>query len=439
MARVLNQEMLLPYFLSKDSVIEELKSNVEQKIQNNQIPLRFASVATGTEGFFCEVESIEALSGLENELLSIFDFRERFKSRTNEMNVVLMVPTGIDCVQGGHAGDATPIAKIMGSVCDNLIIHPNVVNASDINEQPHNTLYVEGSLICRLMMGTIGLKKTYKNRIVVVTEKREDNWLVDQVVNTASAARAVIGVNCPKVIVLEDVLDVRTVYSPSGRASGNIDKIEKLIDVLKDERDNYDAIALATKITPHMDSIALHQNYFKGMGANPWGGAEAALTHAISSILNVPSAHAPTMSDLNLRVESYGQVDPRKAAEVISMTYLTCVLKGLNNCPQITTVSDGNYEPSEVHAEDIDFLVVPDNCIGLPVIAALAQGIKVIAVSSNKSLMKNDMSLLPWDQGQLIFVDSYFEAAGVIAAEKTGVDYNSIERPISNTKVQYVR
>lgn len=438
MARVLNQEMLLPYFSGRDSIIEELKNNVEQKLKNSQTPLRFASVATGTEGFFCEVESIEASSSISSDLLSIFDFRKRIRNRTNEMNVVLMVPTGIDCVQGGHAGDATPISKVMGSVCDNLIIHPNVVNASDINEQPHNALYVEGSLICRLMMGTIGLKKVHKNRVIVVTEKREDNWLVDQVVNTASAARAVIGLNCPKVIVLDEVLDVKTVYSPSGRASGSISNIDKLVEILKSESINYDAIALATKITPHMDSISLHQNYFKGESANPWGGAEAALTHAISSILNVPSAHAPTMSDLNLRVESYGQVDPRKAAEVISMTYLTCVLKGLHNCPQVTTVSNGAYEPSELHAEDVDFLVVPDNCIGLPVIAALAQGIKVIAVRSNSSLMKNDISLLPWNQGQLISVSSYFEAAGVIASEKTGVDSSSTERPISNTEVQYI-
>ena len=36
MARVLNQEMLLPYFSGRDSIIEELKNNVEQKLKNSQ-------------------------------------------------------------------------------------------------------------------------------------------------------------------------------------------------------------------------------------------------------------------------------------------------------------------------------------------------------------------------------------------------------------------
>ena len=47
------------------------------------------------------------------------------------MNVVMIIPTGIGCEIGGHAGDATPAAKLLASVCDKLIIHPNVVNASD--------------------------------------------------------------------------------------------------------------------------------------------------------------------------------------------------------------------------------------------------------------------------------------------------------------------
>ena len=40
---------------------------------------------------------------------------------------------------------------------DTLITHPNVVNGADINEMSENTLYVEGSVITRLLMGTAGL------------------------------------------------------------------------------------------------------------------------------------------------------------------------------------------------------------------------------------------------------------------------------------------
>jgi len=41
------------------------------------------------------------------------------------MNVVFIVPTGIGAEIGGHAGDATPSAKLIASLCDRLFIHPN--------------------------------------------------------------------------------------------------------------------------------------------------------------------------------------------------------------------------------------------------------------------------------------------------------------------------
>ena len=51
-----------------------------------------------------------------------------------------------------------PSAQLLASVCDTLITHPNVVNASDINEMPANSLYVEGGALCRMLMGTAGLQ-----------------------------------------------------------------------------------------------------------------------------------------------------------------------------------------------------------------------------------------------------------------------------------------
>ncbi len=77
------------------------------------------------------------------------------------MNVALIVPTGIGCEIGGHAGDANPVAKLIGKCCDKLITHPNVVNASDINEMPENTLYVEGSILNRFLRGELYLQETY--------------------------------------------------------------------------------------------------------------------------------------------------------------------------------------------------------------------------------------------------------------------------------------
>ena len=67
------------------------------------------------------------------------------------MIVVLIVPTGLGAEIGGHAGDANPVAKLLGACCDKLITHPNVVNGSDINEMPENALYVEGSILDRFL------------------------------------------------------------------------------------------------------------------------------------------------------------------------------------------------------------------------------------------------------------------------------------------------
>jgi hypothetical protein len=179
-----------------------------------------------------------------------------------------------------------------------------------------------------------------------------------------------------------------------------------------------------------MDSVALHHAYFEGGGANPWGGVEAVLTHTISAIFDVPSAHAPTMSNPALRTESWGIVEPRKAAEVISTTYLFCVLKGLHQAPRVVTEVGGGYDPSLLAAEDISALVIPDGCVGLPTLAALEQGIPVIAVRNNTNLMRNDLAALPFAPGQLMFAENYYEAAGMLSALRMGVAPATLARPM---------
>ena len=181
--------------------------------------------------------------------------------------------------------------------------------------------------------------------------------------------------------------------------TGRVERLGHLLDVLREKRGTYDAVALATRITPHIDTVELHRSYFGQGGPNPWGGVEAILTHLVSTVLDVPSAHAPTMSSEALRTESWGVVEPRKAAEVISTTYLFCVLKGLNKAPQVVLSPTGVYDPSILTAEDVSALVIPDGCVGLPTLAAVEQGIPVIAVRNNTNLMRNDLRALPFRAG----------------------------------------
>ena len=50
-------------------------------------------------------------------------------AQSDEMNVVMIVPTGIGCEIGGHCGDGNAPARLLGACCENLVLHPNVVNA----------------------------------------------------------------------------------------------------------------------------------------------------------------------------------------------------------------------------------------------------------------------------------------------------------------------
>jgi len=68
-------------------------------------------------------------------------------------------------------------------------------------------------------------------------------------------------------------------------------------------------------------------------------------------------------------------------------------------------------------------------------LAALEQGIPVIAVKDNTNVMENDLTVLPWATNQLHIVENYFEAVGVMAALKSGISTNSLQRPFPNTKV----
>ena len=108
------------------------------------------------------------------------------------------------------------------------------------------------------------------------------------------------------------------------------------------------------------------------------------------------------------------------AAEAVSMTFLQSVLKGLQRSPRIVTDREAMREAHVLTARDVSCLVLPQGCLGLPTLAALEQGIPVIEVEENANLMRNDLSALPWRQGQHHRVANYWEAAGVMAALKAG-------------------
>ena len=144
------------------------------------------------------------------------------------MNVVMIIPTGIGCVIGGHAGDATPAARLLGACCDKLILHPNVVNASDINEMPENALYVEGSILDRFLENKIELQEVRQNKILVVTNSPIHN----ETINAVSAARVTLGIDA-EIVILEKPLIMLGMIE-DGIATGIVNNFTDLIEQVQD-------------------------------------------------------------------------------------------------------------------------------------------------------------------------------------------------------------
>jgi hypothetical protein len=430
------QKICIPISLGHQNMFKHIQTAFERRLENGAIVVRFAITGMGETHYECEFGMLEGLAlPTSEEPESIFRFNRRKIERTNAFNAVFLVPTGIGAAIGGHAGDATPVARVLAEACDRLITHPNVVNASDLNEMPENALYVEGSTITRLMMGTAALQPVRTNRVLVVMDDHEIEMFANDTVNAVSAARATYGFECSKIIKLDPPLCMTAGFMESGRAAGEINGLERVLAVLDENIGTFDAVAIASVIDLDDET---HEEYFHqdGKMINPWGGVEAMLTHALSMLYEVPAAHSPMLESHKVANLDLGLVEPRLAAEAVSLTFVQCMLKGLHRSPRIVTDTDSMREPGILNSADISCLVIPDRCIGLPTLAALEQNIPVIAIRENGNLMQNDLQELPWGPNQLYVVENYWEAVGVMTALKAGIAPYSMRRPLIATKVE---
>jgi hypothetical protein len=347
-----------------------------------------------------------------------------------EFNVCMTIPTGIGCEIGGHAGDAGPVARLLAATCDHLILHPNVVNASDINEMPPNALYVEGSTIDRWLNSEIELRPVRSNSIMVVVEDHEDQSITDLVIDSANAARATWGARISKVVCMASPPELKAFYDKDGIATAALENTGPLADLMNKERGNYDAVAIATIVDLPMD---YHRKYFAGeLPVNPWGGAEAVLTRWMSKEFNVPCAHAPMLEKWEAWEFHTDHVDPRMAAEAISCGFIHCVLKGLATAPRMTW----SFTDEVIKRRDT-VLVVPRNANGPAVKAANRHHLlNVIEVMGNRNLKKDDLTAYQWRQGKFHQVWNYFEAAGLILALREGIDPHACTRPLLPVTVE---
>lgn len=401
---------------------------LKRQLPDRSRPLRFVVTQTRAGMYRCELDVMVPEKG-DDPLPareSIFDFRKRTHEDTEKFTAVLLIPTGIGAEIGGHCGDGNTVARLVAGACDVLITHPNVVNASDLNEMRENTLYVEGSIITRMLSGHVGLQPVRSNRVLMLMDKHDEKFFNDEVVNAVSSARVTLGIDCDVREMAEPVESISR-YTSSGRATGEIRALERLFCAIQPYQNIYDAIALSTfiKVPEHF-----HAKYFSSKDmVNPWGGIEAMLTHSIGEMFNVPCAHSPMMTSSAVLNLTLGIVDPRKAPETSSTTYLHCILKGLQRSPRIVSPAGG------IALEQVSCVIIPDGCIGLPTLACLENDIPLIAVRENKNRMRNNLQKLPFKPGKLFIVDNYLEAVGIMTALKAGVTPSSVRRPISRTKI----
>ena len=434
--RLIERQISIPAAPDHRNMIAQIKKAVKFRLEEGAVPVRFAITNMDETHYQCEFGMLDGVDAQTADgLASIFQFQRRKIERTEKFNAVFLVPTGIGSEIGGHAGDATPAARVLAEACDRLITHPNVVNASDLNEMPENALYVEGSTITRMMMGTAALQRVRSNRVLVIIDDHEIEMFANDTLNAVSAARATYGLDCPKVVKLDPPLRMTAEFMKSGRAAGEVEGLDRIRAVLDENQGTYDAVAIASVIECDDD---YHEEYFhcEGQMINPWGGVEAMLTHTVSMLYEIPAAHSPMLESHKVADFDLGIVDPRLAAEAVSLTFVQCMLKGLQRSPRIVTDPDAMREAGMLTAADISCLIIPDKCVGLPTLAALEQGITVIAVRENTNLMENNLALLPWAEGQLHVVDNYWEAVGVMAAIKAGITPNSLRRPLGATRVE---
>ena len=153
-------EIQFPVDVTKGRILEQVAHGVRRHMADDDEPIRVVISESTKNQYKCEVATFSwSPRKLDQPVTNpVLAFKKRNIENTKTFNAVLLVPTGIGAEIGGHAGDATPVATLMSSLCDTLITHPNVLNGSDLIDIRDNTLYVEGSAVCRLLMGTIGLQ-----------------------------------------------------------------------------------------------------------------------------------------------------------------------------------------------------------------------------------------------------------------------------------------
>ncbi len=408
---------------SRISAIADLPEILEDSVEHTA--LRW-NISHATD----EAITIEATT-YDGELAPLEEYASTYHYPGKHV-VVSVIPTGIGCEVGGYAGDAAPITNLLASATDYLITNPNAVNASNFISIDKNVIYTEGSSIDLFCEGVVNLYVPYMNRVGLIIEHSSKENL-DVVFNIINTVRAIYGVNISDFVVTDRPIGSRCMRNESGAFVGTIDNPKVLFDACeKLIARGVNAIGVTTNVQDLPASA--YAEHFAGRCPNPVGGVEAVISHLITRRYQVPAAHAPFINIKRLNLEQE-IVDARGAGEMASTSGLACILIGLQRAPQIKSQS-GSQIADIVNVNNLSAVVTPASCLGgIPMLYAHKYNVPIIAVRQNQTILNVTREELPLNN--VIEVENYAEAVGVLMALRRGINPESIQRPLSTLRHSY--
>lgn len=334
---------------------------------------------------------------------------------------LMVVPTGIGCEVGGYAGDAVPAARLLAAASGCLITHPNVMNGASLYWSDSRIHYVEGSSLDRFAAGELALEPVRSQRIGLLLDTGIEEDLRLRHLQVADGCRASLGLTLGPVETTAAPIGVSLSQGESGASWGQLERPDVLLAAGERLRDaGATAIAVVARFPDDPDSEALTA-YRQGGGVDALAGAEAVISHWLSRQLNLPCAHAPALSPLEIDP----QLDPRAAGEELGYTFLPCVLVGLSRAPVLWPAAEapaGSIRPDQIGA-----VVAPAGALGgAAVLACAERGVPVIAVENPCVLSVTAEAL----GIEVIRASNYSEAAGLLLALREGINPEALQRPL---------
>ena len=297
--------------------------------------------------------------------------------------ISFVVPTGIGATIGGFAGDASQYARMFAKDF-NVIVNPNVVNAACFSGISDNMLYTEGWTLSQFFKGNLNLIPSSNNKIGLIFDKGISQGIINVHLNTMNAVKTVYGIEVEAYEITEESCQVEFFNTSSGISMGSVINNKTMLKAGKKLLEKgVDVIAVVCKFNETPDD-----NYQNGDGVDIVGGVEAVISHYLTRELKVPVVHAPAFEDITITKEL---VDAKAAAEYITPTFLPCLLIALKNAPLFSYQKVEQY----INISDLKALIMPYNALGSSiVIDALKNGIKVIAIKENASVLKITKDIL---------------------------------------------